>query len=849
MHSRILLMSMVSLAALACGSAMAQDAGAQRAAALEEVVVTARKRTETIQDVPLSITAFSEASIAKAAIADVRDVAKLSPNVTFQSNGGNGTGRFMPNLTFRGLQNIFPQPRAQVGAVFVDGTFVLGGVNAVNTADVERVEVLRGPQNAYFGRNTFAGAINFITKTPGDEFKGQIDASGSVRSRFTAIGSLQGPVVEDRLAARTSVYLYNKRGDYVAQDGGRLGNEGSKAVTLTLYATPTDKLSVRIRGNYQNDDDGPGTLINLDPGQLGDTCKGQRINKGTTLAGATGFNVTLPYFCGSIPGIGQLGEKIVSTNTQLRSPLLGSLGNPNSLIDVFLNNSLNEPQWNKAPKPDGMGLKREIRSINLQTQYEFDSGISVALMYGYEQNFQGLILDTDRSTTEQGYAFYPTFSRVRMAEARIRSDQKQRFRWLVGGTYFNSYFASNFGNGGNLQYQSRALPTAAFRTAALTSLSLNANPRGTDEVAHVRGLFGSVDFDVTQSFLVTGELRWQKDTSQSGGVAPPNFTVVPNIITFKDLMPRVIGTYKITPDWNVYASWSRGVLPGVENSGYTSQTAFRQQLIQNIIPNVQRVLSSDKLDSYEIGSKQTLLDGKLRYNLAAYYMKWRNAKAQTALVLPATSATDPTPFIIAGVTTQGTVAVYGLELEGAAALTRQWEIAGGLGLQKSKFLKWGEAGLLRDLAGGQAPGAIPNNVGFGAVNWEGNEMQRQPRMTANLNTTYRDTLSGDWDWFVRGEVTYTGSTWDSTANIVKSTAYARVNARLGFDRKDLTVELYVTNLLNDKTWDFVSRTAIVDLKNNAASAALPLGNFGFLQGISAQAPNKRDFGIRAKYAF
>ena len=77
----------------------------------------------------------------------------------------------------------------------------------------------------------------------------------------------------------------------------------------------------------------------------------------------------------------------------------------------------------------------------------------------------------------------------------------------------------------------------------------------------------------------------------------------------------------------------------------------------------------------------------------------------------------------------------------------------------------------------------------------------------------------------------------------------RVNARLGVDLGDLSVEFYVTNLLNDKNWDYVTRVAIVDLLTNATSAALPLGNTGFRQGFAVQAPNKRDFGVRAKYQF
>lgn len=844
----LLLATTVLIAGFASQSAYAQTAAAQDGFGLEEVVVTARKRAESIQDIPVSITAFSEKAIETAAIFDVKDVTRLAPNVVLQQTGGAGTGRFMPNLTFRGLQNVFPQPRAQVGAVFVDGNFVLGGVNAVNTADVERVEVLRGPQNAYFGRNTFAGAINFITKTPGNEFKAELGAQASVRQTYIVNAAIETPIIEDKLAMRLSLFSRDKRGHYVARDGGRMGDEGTQSVGLTLYATPTDKLWIRVRAGYQRDDDGPGTIVNLSPALLGDTCRGQRIDKGTTLAGARGFNVSLPYFCGSIPGLKQLGTSFVSTNTQIASPLLASLGRPNALAEGFLGNSLNDGQWAKAPKPDGLGLQREIKSINLQTQYELFSGITFAFNYGFEENYQSLLFDSDRTDTEVSYSYAPQFSRVQMFEARLRSGQDQRFRWLLGAAAFDSHFASNFGNGGALQYVSRALATQPFRTGVLRSSDLGANPYSTNEVAHVRSAFGAVDFDVWDQLTVTGELRYQVDKSKSGGTLLPLFPGIPQEITFKDWAPRVIATYKPTQDWNLYASFSRGVLPGVENSGYTSQTEFRKNLIRQIVPNIEPILDSDHLDSYEIGSKQTLFGGRLRYNLAAYYMKWKNAKSQTAIIVPASSPTDPTP-VTTFATTSGTVEAYGLELEAALLLTRKWEVAGGMSLQKSRFLKWGEAGLLRDLTGGQSPGAVAGNVAFGAINWEGNEMQRQPRATFNLNSTYRDTLAGDWEWFARGEVNYTGRAWDSTANIVKSSDYFRVNARVGFENNNVKFEFYVLNLFNDKTWDYISRTNVVNTTGGSQLSVLPIGNTGYLAGIAAQAPDLRDFGVRVNYKF
>jgi len=851
MRARLILT--VSAAALGATAITSVPVRAQSQVAqtlvMEEITVTARKREESLQDIPLSITAFTAETIEKAAIFDVRDVARLSPNVTLQTTGGAGTGRFLPNLTFRGLQNVFPTPRSQVGAVFLDGNYVLAGVNAINTTDVERVEVLRGPQNAYFGRNTFAGAINFITKTPGDTFAAKISASGSTRGSYDVNASAEGPLVAGKLAARATVSQRTKNGHYTARDGGTLGDESSQSIALTFNATPNENFTIRLRGSYQEDDDGPGQVINLSPQLVGDSCLGRAINKGQNTAGVTGFRVSLPYFCDKIPGIKQLGEGIVSTQTSLRSPLLGSLGNPNGLIAGFIDNARGDPQLPKAPSIDGLGLKRQVRSVDLQTQYELDNGITFAFNYGWQDNQSALLFDSDRTDVDTSYAYVPLFARTQTFEVRVSSGQDQPLRWLAGATHFDSHLAGNYGGGGSLQYRARLLPTQPFTTSVVTSASIGVNPGIGNEVVTVKALFASLDWDVLDSLTLTGELRYQEDASVSGAQLLPTFPAIPRKVTFSDYMPRVIATYKVTDDWNLYASYAVGVLPGSENAGFTSQTPFRQNLLRQLIPDLEPILDSDKLDSYEVGSKQTLLDGRLRYNFAAYYMKWKNAKASTALILPATSETNPTPFTIGGVTTQGTVEIRGIELEGSAIVTDAWEIGGGIAVQDSKFIRWGEAGLLRDLAGGQLPGSIPGNVSFGATQWKGNELARQPRATGNLNSTYRAALNDDWNWFLRGDMTYTGRAWDSTANIVKSSDFFRVNARLGVEREDLTLEFFVTNLFDDKTWDYTSRTITGDLRANSANAVLPLGNVGFFTAFAVQAPDKRDFGLRARYTF
>ena len=846
--SRAVAVAIASAAMLPASPAFAQDAADDFR--LEEVTVTARKRAESVQDVPISITAFSAEAIEKAGIYDIRDVVKLSPNVFFQSTGGNGTGRFMPNLTFRGLQPPIPLPRAQPGAVFVDGNYVLGGVNAVNTSDVERVEVLRGPQNTYFGRNTFAGAINFITRNPGDTFGADVELQTSDRSTNALRASVEGPIAGDWLSGRLAVNYRDKEGHYLSRDGGRMGDEQTQSVTGTLYARPSERSWVRLRASYQQDDDGPGQLINLTPTAATGTCGTRFIDKGLNLAGTKqGFNVSLPYFCDKIPGIDQLGESIVATNTTLNSPLLASLGRPTALTDAFLNNSIGMEMWDKVPKPNGVGLRRDIFMANLQANYEFENGISIGLNLGYDDTQTGLILDSDRTFIENAFQFVPQLSTTKSYELRLQSGQEQRLRWLVGATYYEGDFVSNFGNGGAAAWEARTLPTQPLNSTVRVSQQLNRNPYAANELAEVRAIYGELEFDILDNLTVTAEVRRQEDSSRAGRQFLPTFAALPKELTFKDTLPRVIVQWQPTEDWNLYASYSKGVLPGQENVGFTQRTPFQQQLIQQQVPNVQSILGSDELDNFEIGSKQTLLDGRLRYALSIYKMEWKNIKGSTPLVLPRTSETNPAPLTLPGVTISGSADFQGVEFEGGALLTSNWDVAVGIGYQEGEFTDWFEAGLLRELAGGQSPGSVAGNPNFGAVQWKGNALQRQPKWTGNLNSTYRSSL-GDtgWSWSVRGEVNYTGKAWDSTANIVQTDDFYRVNARLGFEKDNLGVELYATNLFDDNTWDFAYRTTTVN-PANSTSAILPLGNAGVLMGFALLAPEKREVGLRLKYKF
>ena len=845
LKNRLTMLSTVSAVALTAHvPAIAQNEGRQTAQApsLEEIVVTARKREEALLDIPVAITAFSAADIEKADVFDIREITKFAPGFQFQAVGGNGGGgRSNPFIIFRGMTMSSTLPRQSTGAVFIDGVYVLGGANSVNTVDVERVEVIKGPQNAYFGRNTFGGAINFITKTPSTtEYKGELSGEGSTKDSYDLNFSYEGPLVEDKLAGRVTTVMHQKGNHYRANDGGALGQENTESITGTLYATPNDSFWIKGRVHYQEDDDGaPATSHLYAPihGNASTSCAGQLFNGRDSLTGQPRqFAVSLPYFCNNVPTIKDVGEKnIVTANTKLASPLLARLGNPNGLIDGFVNNSLNDALVARAPRIDHFGLVRENLRFNAQSEYTFDNGITAGVNLGHDTTKQNSIFDQDRADVENLYTTVPAIFKVTTFEGRVQSAQDQDFRWMVGGTYYKGNFDGHFN--GELIYQIRTAPTGAVARAVTVNAPINRD----GERAKVYAGFGAFQYDVNDQLELNAEVRYQQDKSKTAPSNPASLTA-----SFKDWLPRFIVNYKPTDEWTLYGSWARGVLPGQFNQSYISANAAERREIEAAFPGVAEIVDSEKVDSYELGSKQQLFDNRVQYTLAAYYMKWSNIKAGAAFtVSPAAGGR-----VITGIVTPGNATLKGVEWDGSIAVTEQFDINVRGAWQTGKYTQFIQPFLAQ----------LTSNV----TGFTGNHLARVPNWQGSFALNYEDALVGDWTWFSRFDGAYNGKAWDSEANIVKFNDYWRFAARLGVENESLRVEFFGKNLFNDQNWDFGFRNVY---QGNPALTATPAGTpinpataifiqvpapfnvAGFPQGIVVQPPDKREFGIRMRYAF
>ncbi|MFW5661076.1 MAG: TonB-dependent receptor plug domain-containing protein, partial [Oceanicaulis sp.] len=167
----------------------------------DTITITARKRDETLENAPVTVTAFNDAAIEARGLTDIEDVSRFSPGFFFTPQGSQRGGRSESVIRFRGMDINDVSPTQQLASVFMDGVYVSGGVASIGFEDVERIEVIKGPQSAYFGRSTFGGAVNFITRDPADTLGLRSRIEVAEGETLDARASIEGPILGDAVRA------------------------------------------------------------------------------------------------------------------------------------------------------------------------------------------------------------------------------------------------------------------------------------------------------------------------------------------------------------------------------------------------------------------------------------------------------------------------------------------------------------------------------------------------------------------------------------------------------------------------------------------------------------------------
>ncbi len=773
-----------SLIAGAAGPSLAQDA-APGAGMLEEIVVTARKREESIQDAPLSIQAFNAEQLEERGVQNVADIAKYTPGLTFYSGTSRATGSF----SIRGMTQINPvgDNRRDLVTTFIDGVPYLGTPVGIGSEDIARVEVIKGPQSALFGRATFGGAISLVTTTPGDQMKGRLDATLGQYGDQRLSGAIEGPIVEGKLSARLLLDASNFDGYYPNTFGGRLGASDRRYGALTLSFTPTDNLSFKLRYGRRADEDGPAAS--------------------TLIARYTDYN------CGPFPGgaprTSLAGLPAGVTAARATSSYCGELRAPSGPIGINL--TLPAASANRLPF-DRHHLELDHELTSGTAEWSFLDGHTLTAVASTQDQNTVQLADFERTSDDRYQAFFDTKQSQDTYELRVSSPAEQRLQWMVGV----SRLEARYDTAGGFIF-------GPLFGAAAGGPPLPLVPQISD--SKTDSVFGSVGFNLTDTLNLSVEARRQKDTIISGVG-----TSAPFSIDTRATLPRVLLRWAVSNETNLYANYAKGNQP---TQGYA--TFFQLTPAQQTVARANGVNPSApeaEVTNYEFGVKHRSEDGRWYLNASLYYLEWvgrqslrglqidLNGDGQiTLLPAPAGEVFNVVPF------SAGDSNTTGIELDGAFALNDAVTVGFSASHAATDITKaLNESTAVRLL---------------GLTDAKGKQYPLVPKLSAAAWAQYERPMAGERTGFVRLDSTYIGKRFDNITNLAWIPPQVRANLRVGLRTDKWDVTAFVDNLFDDDTLESSG--------SQGDSAADP---FLFqLTSSEAMLANKRHFGVTAAFRF
>ncbi|MGD9598322.1 MAG: TonB-dependent receptor [Steroidobacteraceae bacterium] len=780
---------------VAATAAPAQEA-APAAAMLDEIVVTARRAEESLQKVPLSITAIGESDIQAMGISRVEDIAALTPGFSFRQ----GFGRGFERPVIRGMSNIQGSPNA---SFFIDGVFVNGSITGYNLDNVERIEVIRGPQSALFGRSTFAGAINYVTRKPTDDYEGGVKLSAGEFNYQDMSTWASGPIVEGKLRFQVNGRYYNKDGQYTNLVSGSrdIGGQRSKSVGAVLDWTPAEWFDATLRANYSVDQDELAQLVRLGGPGTGLTAADIR-NCYQPLAGTRRRG----YFCGVVP----VFDFLSANTTNYRAAGLY----PGRQVNTFRSSLVMNATWRDYVFTSTTSLDRTSNYAAADQDYSSLRGFSGA--------FESV-----------GFSNTDYWSQ----ELRVASPRTGRLRWQAG-LYTYEVNPDKTAWSGSL---------VANPVAGQPDLPAVITPQAVDSSTKNEAVFAMLEFDVLDDLTLTAEGRYAQDEIHTGGrsvfskssntgFVPGSYssgcavvnTPLPgspnrqtmtcanayvNDSSFKNFLPRLTATWLASDTMTLYAQYAKGNKPGGFNAD--AENARTVPADRAALATL-GLLSFDEeeADSYEIGFKSRLFDRRMQFNTALYFIDWSNQQlTQTSPVREegaAVGAPAAPQFTTSYASNLGKSRIRGLEIEMLAALGRNWDLRMTYALQDAEIKEYFSSDQADLVFAGPYTSCIVGSQCYAAYvaagDLRGRTLPRVPKQlaSASLAAHYPVGSWGTLNW--RADYSFEASRYAQVHNLAETGDSNVVNMRLGIERDAWTATLWANNLMDDKSAIDIMRT-------------------------------------------
>lgn len=655
--SRNLLLAAAIAAALPA-PAMAQQQGV---VAMEEIVVTARKREETLQEVPIAVTSISGDALQSVGAEDITALSQSVPNVTLENSRATNS-----TLTafIRGVGQQDPVAGFEQGVgIYLDDVYLNRPQAAVlDVYDVERVEILRGPQGTLYGRNTIGGAVKYVSRP--------LDADAATLRARLAFGDYQQ--IDASLAGSVPLSDTFRVGGAVAKltrDGfGRNLTTGDEnydkdvlAARLSAEWEPSSSLSIRLAGDIVNDDSSPRQGYRLLPNAAQPELLSGDYD---TTAGITTFG---PITRNSVESVGGQLRIVWTPNDSWSLQSITAYREDESEGPIDFDSTA--PQTFDAP----VVYENDQFSQEFQLTYTSDRLTVVGGAYYLDANAFDAFDVVFTSATSFTLGDVDTKTWAVFGEATW--DLTDEWSLSLGGRYTDDERTS--------------------RVIRETFLGVNSPYFGNDNAV-----------SITVPVIVDGE---EVVPEFNGSRTDSKFT------------PRVILAWAPNPELNLYASYSQGFKGG----GFDPRGNFAN-------PDVRGGFEPEIVDSYELGAKTSLMDGRATINTAVFYADYTDVQIPGSVVIP-----GPPVTFVGTVTNAGAAEMFGVEIEASAQFTER---------------------LSGNLAVGYVDAEYTEFLGAGGVDVSDvTDVQNTPDWTGSASLTYAMPISSGMLAFT-GSAAYRGDT-------------------------------------------------------------------------------------------